>query len=192
MPIGTIAVLVLAALAVAAAVFAGRAWLKYRGDRVIVCPENRRPAGVALDVGHAVGYAMGHPADLSLWSGGALRLASCSRWPEKSGCGQQCLSQIQASPEDCLVRNILTRWYQGKSCAWCGRPFDEVQWDVRKPALLDANGASLEWTAVPADRLQETLAVARPVCFACHMANTLVREHPELAVERPALPKTGR
>ena len=189
MPIWAIAVLVLAVLAVAAAARAGRAWLKYRGDRVIVCPENRRPAGVALDVGHAVGHAMGHAA---LWEGGALRLASCSRWPERSGCGQQCLSQIQASPEDCLVRNILTRWYQGKSCAWCGRPFDEVEWDVRKPALLEQSGVSLEWSAVPADRLQETLAVARPVCFACHLANTLVREHPELAVKRPALPKTGR
>jgi hypothetical protein len=29
------------------------------------------------------------------------------------------------------------------------------------------------------------LAAALPVCFACHMANTLVREHPELAVKRP-------
>jgi hypothetical protein len=181
MPILAIAVFV---VAVATAILAGRAWLKYRGARVIVCPENHQPAGVALDVGHAVGYAMGHPADFSLWKGGGLRLSSCSRWPEKAGCGQQCLSQIQAAPQDCLVRNILTRWYQGKSCAWCGRLFDEVQWDVRKPALLDSRGVTLEWTAVPADRLQETLTAAQPVCFACHIANTLVREHPELAVKR--------
>ncbi len=184
MPIWAIAILVLAA---AAALRAGRSWWKYRGERVIVCPENRRPAGVALDVGHAVGYAMGHSADLSQWKGGGLRLTTCSRWPERAGCGQQCLSQIQAAPRDCLVRNILSRWYQGKSCTWCGRPFDEVQWDVRKPALLDASGASLEWTAIPADRLADTLAAAQPVCFACHLANTLVREHPELAIERPPM-----
>ncbi len=185
MPIWAIAILL---LAVAAAARAGFVWLKYRGDRVIVCPENRQPAGVALDVGHAVGYAMGHSADLSRWKGDGLRLASCSRWPERSGCGQQCLSQIQAAPQDCLVRHILSTWYQGKSCAWCDRPFDEVQWDVRKPALLDANGVSLEWSAIPAERLQEALATARPVCFACHMANTLVREHPELAVKRSVEP----
>jgi len=107
-----LAVLVVAALAAALAL---RAWLKYRGDRVIVCPENHRPAGVALDARHA--------AAVALWNGGELRLSSCSRWPEKSGCGQECLSQIEASPEGCLVRHILTGWYQGKVCAWCGRPW---------------------------------------------------------------------
>lgn len=179
MPVWAIAILV---LAVAVAIRAGSAWLKYRGDRVVECPENRRPAGVTLAVGQAVGHAF------SFSGGGELRLASCSRWPERSGCGQQCLSQIQAAPEDCLVRNILNRWYQGKSCAWCGLPFEEIQWTVRKPALLDPSGKSLEWAAIPADRLQDTLAVALPVCFACHMANTLVREHPELAVRRPVMP----
>jgi hypothetical protein len=185
MPIGVIAVLV---LALAVAVRAGRAWWKYRGDRAITCPENRQPAGVALDVSHAVGYAMGHATDFSHWKEGGLRLASCSRWPERSGCGQECLSQIQAAPEDCLVRRILTHWYQGKSCTWCGRPFDDVQWDVRKPALLDPSGVSLEWAAVLPERLEKTLASALPVCFACHLANTLVREHPELAVKRSIVP----
>ncbi|HTX34204.1 MAG TPA: hypothetical protein VME43_04255 [Bryobacteraceae bacterium] len=185
MPIWAIAILVLAA---AAALRAGISWWKYRGERVVVCPENHQAAGVALDVQHAVGHAMGHSADLAQWKpGDALRLATCSRWPERAGCGQACLSQIQAAPQDCLVRNILSRWYQGKSCAWCGRPFDAVEWDIRKPALRDASGVSLEWTAIPADRLTDTLATAQPVCFACHLANTLVREHPELAIERPPM-----
>jgi len=131
---------------------------------------------------------MGHGSDISHWKSGGLRLASCSRWPERAGCGQQCLAQIQAAPEDCLVRNLLAHWYQGKNCFWCGLPFEEVQWDVRKPALLDAAGISREWSAIPAERLAETLAAARPVCFACHLANTLVREHPELAIERPLMP----
>jgi len=179
MPILAIAVLI---LAVVVTVRAASAWMKYRGDRVVECPENRRPAGVKL----AVGSAVGHAASLSLWSGGGPRLASCSRWPEKAGCGQPCLSQIQAAPEDCLVRNILSRWYEGKSCASCGARFGEIDWTVRKPALRDAGGATLEWSAIPAEKLSETLAAALPVCFACHMANTLVREHPELAVERPA------
>ena len=29
-----------------------------------------------------------------------LRLTACSRWPEKAGCGQPCLSQIAASPQE--------------------------------------------------------------------------------------------
>jgi hypothetical protein len=188
MPIWAVAILVLAA---AAALRAAFAWRKYRGQRVIECPENRRPAGVSLNVRQAVVYALRHAVDPSHWNAG-LSLSSCSRWPEHAGCGQQCLSQIQAAPGDCLVRHILSHWYQGKTCFWCGRPFDQVQWDVRKPALLDAGGISREWSAIPAERLTETLEAARPVCFACHLANTLVREHPELATQRPVMPETRR
>jgi len=81
-------------------------------------------------------------------------------WPERAGCGQECLSQIEASPGECLVRNILTKWYEGKVCAWCGQPFGEIDWAGRKPALLGADGVSIEWSEVPAERLQETLAAA--------------------------------
>jgi hypothetical protein len=42
----------------------------------------------------------------------------------------------------------------------------------------------VEWKRVPADLLLETLEVTAPICFACHMANLLVREHPDLAIER--------
>jgi hypothetical protein len=157
-----------------------RAWWKYRGQRVITCPENQRPAGVVVDARHAAATALGKAPE--------LRLASCSRWPERAGCGQQCLSQIEASPEGCLVRNILTTWFEDKVCAWCGRPFGEIDWAGRKPALLGADGVSVEWSGIPADKVHETLAVASPVCFACHMANTLVREHPELAVDRARPP----
>ena len=61
-------------------------------------------------------------------------------------------------------------------------------WAGRKPARLGADGVAVDWNEVPADKLHDTLAAASPVCFACHMANTLVREHPELAVDR-ARPK---
>jgi hypothetical protein len=153
------------------------AWFRYRGSRVIICPENRRPAGVVVDAGHAAATA--------LRSAPELRLSTCSRWPELAGCGQQCLSQIAESPEDCLVRNILTGWYRGKVCATCGRPFGDIEWNGRKPALHRPGKMSVEWNQVPADKLYEVLAASLPLCFACHMANTLVREHPELVVERP-------
>jgi hypothetical protein len=154
----------------------GSAWFRYRGARVISCPENLSPAGVTLDARHAA---------LSGFGGSPhLRLSSCSRWPERAGCGQQCLSQIEASPESCLVRNILTKWYEGKSCASCGRPFGAIEWAVQKPALVRADHVSVEWSQVPAERITETLETALPVCFACHMAGTLVREHPELVIDR--------
>jgi len=167
------------ALGVVAVLVAGRmlwSWWKFRGLRVVNCPENRQPVGVVVDAGHVAATALaGAPQ---------LRLTSCTRWPERAGCGQQCLSQVEAAPEDCLVRNILVRWYAGKRCAICGRPFGEIPLAGVKPAVLLADKRSVEWSEIPADRLQETLAAASPICFACHMGNTMVREHPELVVDR--------
>ncbi|MBZ5578474.1 MAG: hypothetical protein LAP40_18070 [Acidobacteriia bacterium] len=158
-----------------------RAWWTYRGRMVIACPENQQPAGVSVDARHAAATALaGNPQ---------LRLSDCSRWPERAGCGQQCLSQIEAAPEDCLVHHILAQWYAGKSCAWCGQPLGEIHVAERKPTLLLADQSSMEWNEIPAERLQETLATALPLCFGCHIANTMRREHPELVIDRsrPAL-----
>jgi len=153
-----------------------RLWWKYRGARVITCPENQRPAGIFVDAGHAAAkpFATTPP----------LRLSACSRWPERAACGQQCLSQVAAAPEDCLVRHILVEWYAGKQCVSCGTPFGEIPLAGAKPAVFCADNKSVEWSEIPADRLPETLAAASPICFACHMGNTLVRTHPELAVDR--------
>jgi hypothetical protein len=170
---------VLLAVAVAAGVAAWRfirACFLYRGRRVIQCPENSRPAGVRVDAAHAGLTAMGARPH--------LRLSACSRWPERAGCGQECLSQIEAAPADCLVDHILTEWYAGKACASCGRPFGKIDWSIQKPAVLPAGKVSVEWSEVPAERLAETLQTALPVCFACHTAQTLARLHPELVTDR--------
>jgi hypothetical protein len=182
MPVGT---MVVAGIAAALAITVGwstAAWLKYRGRRVVTCPETRKPAGVEVDARHAAATALGRKPD--------LRLSTCSRWPERAGCGQQCLGQIAAAPDDCLVRNILVRWYEGKVCASCGRPFEHIDWAGAKPALRGPDRISVDWSDVPAERLQETLGSASPVCFACHMAGRLVREHPELALDRGRGPVT--
>jgi hypothetical protein len=139
---------------------------KSRGERVITCPENNRPAGVKLA------------------ASSQLRLRACTRWPEHAGCGQECLTQVEAAPEDCLVRNILIRWYDGKKCAICGQPFGDISLPGAKPAVLSADKVSVEWSEIPADRLPEVLAAGAPICFTCHLGNVLVRTHPELALDR--------
>jgi hypothetical protein len=169
-------ILIVALVAAVAAWRLGRIWWKYRGKRVIVCPENHTPAGVVVDAGHASATAL-HGAP-------ELRLASCSRWPERAGCGQECLAQIHAAPEDCLVRNVVSRWFVGKKCSNCGRPFGEIAWAGSPPALLGADKKTVEWRDVSADRIYETLAVSLPVCYACHTAMTMIREHPDLVVDR--------
>ncbi len=152
------------------------AWLRFRGKRVIVCPETGKPAAVEVDAGHAALTALPHPV---------LRLESCTRWPERKGCGQVCLDQIEASPEDCLVVNMLTRWYQERSCAYCGKPFETIHWHDHKPALLNPDGRTVTWAQVPPEQVPEVLKTHRPVCWNCHGAETFRREHPDLVTDRP-------
>ena len=99
MPISYLALALL--LLAGAAVWLGRNWLKYRGQRVVTCPETKQSAGVVVDATHAAATVFGKALE--------LRLSECSRWPEKAGCGQECLSEIRESGADCLVRNIIDR-----------------------------------------------------------------------------------
>ena len=154
----------------------GRVYRKYRGDRVITCPENRRPAGVRVDVRHALLDPRGPDA--------GVRLKTCSRWPERQDCGQPCLSQIEAAPEDCLVRNILTRWYEGKHCALCGKPIGEIQWASHRPALMDPQHKTVQWWEVRPENVPDVLATHQAVCWNCHIVNKMVNEHPDLVLDR--------
>src|SRR4030095_13851768 len=82
------------------ALFVGvRAYLKSRGTRVVTCPETRKPVAVRLDRHLAASTAMTGDTE--------LRLKSCTRWPERADCGQECLAQIEASPEGCRARRML-------------------------------------------------------------------------------------
>src|SRR5215218_1660308 len=73
-----------------------RAYLRYRGKGVVICPETRRPVAVEVDAALAAWAATEGAVD--------LRLKSCSRWPERAGCHQDCVRQIELAPENCVVR----------------------------------------------------------------------------------------
>jgi hypothetical protein len=124
----------------------------------------------------ATQLSTGHPV---------LRLAACSRWPERRDCGQACLAQIEAAPADCLARTMLTRWYEGKACVLCRRPIGEIRWSDHRPALRAPDGETVEWPSIRAEELPRVLASHAPVCWNCHVAETLRRQHPELVVDDP-------
>ena len=176
MSIPILIVLAAAAVALLLGVRQAGVWFRFRGARVITCPENRCPAGVRVDAAHAAATGLGRAPE--------LRLSSCSRWPEKAGCGQECLREIEASPEDCLVRNILIRWYARKNRVFCGEPIGEIHLIEQKPALLTSDRVTMEWSEVAPEKLQGTLETAKPVCFSCHLATSFAREHPKLAIDR--------
>jgi hypothetical protein len=173
---------VLAAAVVVGVVFeltrALRAYFKFRGKRIVSCPENHQPAAVSVAAGKAAVEATLHAPH--------LHLSECSRWPEMENCGQECLSQIQEAPAACLVSNIVNRWYEGRTCVYCHKPFGEIHWHDHPPALVNAQRKTLQWNEVPLENLQQTLATHWPVCWNCHVAETFRREHPELVTDRPA------
>jgi len=157
-----------------------RAWLRFRGTRVVVCPENRELVAVAVDAPHAALTASQGHTD--------LRLETCTRWPEKAGCGQECLGQIESAPEACLLRNILADWYRDKSCVLCGRSFHAFHWHDHKPGLRAPDGKVLDWDGFRAEQVIDVLATHAPVCWDCRVAEAFRREHPELVTDRPARP----
>jgi len=154
-------------------------YFKLRGKRLVTCPETQKPAAVDLDAKHLAGEAaFGAPH---------LRLSECSRWPERQGCGQECLKQIEGAPEGCLVRRIVADWYAGRTCAICGKPVEVAEQRVgHVPALLSPEKRTVYWDKIAPERLPEVFQTHSPVCWSCHIAETFRREHPDLVVDRPA------
>ena len=109
---------VLAALLVVAAWHVGRMLLELRGTRLATCPETGRTVAVDLDLKYSAVH--------SLFGRSQFRLSDCTRWPERAGCGQMCLGDLEAAPHDCLARTIASDWYAGKDCVYCRRPFGEL------------------------------------------------------------------
>jgi hypothetical protein len=175
-----ILLILLVAIAVAAVfelVRALRTYLKFRGKRIVSCPETHQPAAVRVAAGKAAVEATVHSPH--------LRLSECSRWPEKEACGQECLAQIEEAPRACLVSTIVNQWYAGRSCVYCKKPFGEIHWHDHPPALVDQQRKTVEWNEVPLENLQQVMATHWPVCWNCHIAETFRRVHPELITDRP-------
>jgi hypothetical protein len=181
-------VLVLLASAAAAAVFVVllrkpvAEYRAMRGDRVIACPENDSPAAVRVDASHAAISAARGFRDLTL--------EQCSRWPERAGCGQECLRQIEAAPMDCLVRTQVSRWYADKSCALCGKTLGDIDWTRHQPAVMAPDRRTSEWKDIKPETLGDVLATHTAICWDCHVAERFRRERPDLVIDNPFRPNS--
>ena len=154
------------------------AYFKFRGKRLITCPETRTPVAVDVDVKHAAYSAVrARRPD--------LRLSSCSRWPERQDCDQDCVLQVRMAPAEGRIRTILAEFYNGKKCVFCGRSFvaEGLLFD-HNPALLGLDGITVAWTDVSPEKLPDVLATHKPVCWNCHISETFRREFSDLVVDR--------
>jgi hypothetical protein len=143
-----------------------------RGARIVECPETHEPAGVELDAWYAAATAALGRID--------LRLRGCSRWPERSGCAQTCMRQIEAAPERCSIKAILTTWFDGKACAICGESLRKVDWRHHKPVLQRPDGSIAEWSEFRPEQIPSALQTHLPVCWECYADESFRRDHPEL------------
>ena len=141
-----------------------RAYLRFRGTRIVACPETGQPAAVELAAWHIAATA---PLRRT-----ALRLRVCSRWRERAPCDQACRTQIAAAPEDCLLLTILSRWYTDKACTCCGRPLAPVDRLRHSPGLMSAEMRIFEWNQIPAENIPRALTTHSPVCWRCLVAET--------------------
>ena len=160
---------------------ATRAYLKYRGNRVVTCPETKKPVSVRVDPRLAASTAVKGETH--------LRLQSCTRWPERENCEQECLSQIEASPEGCLVQKMLADWYADRFCALCRKEFGRIHRSDHKPALLTPDRRLIEWDEFPPETLPNVLATSEPVCRDCSVAKRFYEQFPELVTERRPRPE---
>ena len=179
---GTATGLVIVMALLAAALWFGIRWLvrsssKYRGTRIVTCPETKRPAIVEVDALHA--------SLTSTVSLPDIRLQDCTRWPIKEQCGQECLMNLDVAPERCLVSGVLMRWYSDKNCVYCRKTFPELHWVDHRPALLSPDGQLLSWNGVNLDMLRRVLETHSPVCWDCYIAQRFRLDHPDLVVFRP-------
>lgn len=153
-----------------------RTFIRFRGKRLVTCPETKKIVAVDVDATHAA---------LTLGSGiPEIRLTSCTRWPERQDCGQECVEQIELSPEECLLRKMITDWYAGKACVFCHKHFGQIHWTDHKPALLNTEHRTIEWQEISPEKIPEALTTHLPVCWNCHIAESFRHEHPELVTDR--------
>jgi hypothetical protein len=178
----TLTLLAIVLLAMAAGLFLARiipavqTYFLYRGKRLVTCPETLKKAAVEVAARKAAASAF--------LGGSTLRLDQCSRWPERRHCGQECLREIEADPDNCLVWNMISNWYEGQSCVYCHQRFGPLHHLDHTPALMGPDHRTIEWDHFQPEQLPELFSTHKPVCWSCHVTQTFRQEYPELVVDR--------
>ena len=129
-----------------------------RGRRAVKCPETGETADVEIDYSFVLKSAI-HGQEHS-------RLQACSRWPQEHLCGQECLAQVDPSPEN--LERVFSSSLKGRSCAICSRDITPSDWRQGRVAVLDEDQKLLELRNMVAEDLQFTLRDTHPLCWKCH------------------------
>ena len=135
-----------------------QSYFQNRGRQPAICPENGEPVDIELDNKYSFWTALRGQEH--------ARLQSCTRWPEKGDCGQECMAQIDPSPEN--VERLMLSWHKDKVCAICTRAITPSDWRRGRLAWLDKQHKLIELRQVNLRQLQSELEEMRPLCWTCH------------------------
>jgi hypothetical protein len=160
------------------------AWVRLRGTRVVTCPETHRPAAVTLDTGHVAFTAVQDEAD--------LRLATCTRWPERQGCDQVCVRQIAETDGETRPSTMIAHFFEARHCAICRHPIHPMNTAAVVPGFVDRGMREvIAWDEVPPEQLPDMFTTHRPVCADCTLAESFRRRFPDRVVDRIPQPDTA-
>lgn len=145
-------------------IFSLQSYFDNRGRRSAICPDNHQRVDVEVDRKFSFWTA---------WRGKEhTRLQFCSRWPEKGDCGQECLIQVDPTPEN--IERYLALRNDGKACGMCGILLTPRDWRQGRLGLLDENLNLVEMRNIEMEQLPFLLEKGRPLCWNCHQEE---REH---------------
>jgi len=88
MDISTVIALIIALGAVyVVAPMVADAYHRFRGTKVVTCPEDQQAVEIIVDAAHAASTAALGPPE--------LRVTHCSRWMQRHYCDQKCVEQLR-------------------------------------------------------------------------------------------------
>ena len=165
------------ALLIAYAVTVRRTWARYHGTRVILCPEAREPAAVRVDFGRA--------ALAAIWGYSNVELASCSQWPARRGCAQNCVKQLRSPNAETDPKALAKRFFAHRACALCGHAIYPLSALTLQPGFMNPVTRTVDtWDGLPAEQLPQAFASWRPLCMSCTLAEQTRQRIPDRVTDR--------
>jgi hypothetical protein len=154
---------------------------RYAGH-VLTCPETRGPVEVEVDSRHAL---------VTLLQGvKELRLKQCSRWPERAGCDEACLLQLDTAPA--VLTRVMANWCEGRNCAVCNCAVTARDWESGRLGLLDRRNNLVELREIRLDQLPNAFDHYRPLCWSCHQVERSRRPAPAVFLKGDRRPRAAQ
>ena len=133
-------------------------YFKHRGRQPVTCPDDGQRAEVEVDRKFALHAAM---------DGKELaRVQTCSHWPENGACGQECLAQVETTPDN--LDRLFKRWFEGKPCTLCSRTLTPSDWRFGRMGFLNEEFKLIELRQIDFTKLGSIPQPKRPLCWTCH------------------------